>query len=194
MLKILYFYGGGSSRKSTRMQFNAQAFKPLYVLIGLMLCLTLGFQSCEKDDICVEADTPLLVITFFDAESPAEEKNVTRLRVLGLGQEEVVNTFSDRANLDSIAIPLRANASQTGYVFIFQSESGEDGEETGNRDTLYFDYTAKEVFASRACGFVVQYEGLQAQTNADGDNWIDSIEIKQDSVTTSESAHVSIFH
>ena len=194
MSKILYFYDGGTSRKPTRMQIKPQAFTSFSLLIGILLCLTLGFQSCEKDDICIEGDTPLLVITFFDTESPTEAKSVTRLRVIGLGQEQVVGTFSDRANLDSIAIPLRSNASQTGFVFIFQSETAENGEETGNRDTLYFDYTAQEVFASRACGFVVQYEDLQAQANADDDTWIDSIEIKQASVTTSESAHVSIFH
>lgn len=177
-----------------RMQNRLSVFTSPYSFLGLLFAFILGLQACEKDDICVEGDTPLLVLRFFDAESPEQTKAVTRLRVLGLGQEEVVDTFNDRSNLDSISLPLRIDAAQTGFVFIFQSESGEDGQETGNRDTLYFDYNTQEVFASRACGFVVQYDGLQAEANSDGDNWIDSIEINQASVTTSESAHVSIFH
>ena len=194
MLKILYFYDGGPSRKPTRMQIRLPAFTSLFTCVGLLLAFVLMLQACEKDDICVEADTPLMVVRFFDTDAPEEAKAVTRLRVLGLGREEVVNTFNDRSNLDSIALPLRIDAAQTGFVFIFQSETGENDEETGNRDTLYFDYDRKEVFASRACGFVVQYDSLQGTTNPDTDNWIDTIEIIQASVTTTESAHVSIFH
>ena len=176
------------------MQINYQAAKRRLLLALLVGLAVAAFYSCEKDDICVEGDTPLLIVTFFDAEAPEESKSVTRLRVLGLGREEPVGTFNDRSNTDSIALPLRTDGSQTGFVFIFQSESAENGEETGNRDTLYFDYQTREEFISRACGFVARFENLESRTAADGEPWIDAIEIRQSSVITTDSAHVSIFH
>ena len=44
-------------------------------LIGLLLmaCMAvvcLLVSACEKDDICVDGDTPLLVITFYDYTVP----------------------------------------------------------------------------------------------------------------------------
>ena len=43
--------------------------------IGLLLLLGIIFiSSCEKDDICVEGDTPLLVIEFYDAEDTSTLK------------------------------------------------------------------------------------------------------------------------
>ena len=195
MWKILYFYEDGSPRKPTRMH-SRPATKSFSCLTGLLFCFLLlaAIQACEKDDICVEADTPLLVVSFFNSDSPEEKKGVTRLRVIGLGQEQVINTFNDRSTLDSIGIPLRIDSQRTGFVFIFQSEDSEDGEETGNRDTVYFDYTTREEFTSRACGFVVRYEGLTAERTADQENWIDSVRVTQASVISSDSTHVSIFH
>ena len=150
--------------------------------------------ACEKDDICVEGDTPLLVITFYDIEDPLVEKEVNRLRVVGLGQTEPVDTFSDRSRRDSIGLPLRADQGQTGFILIRNSENDEDGEETGNRDTLFFDYATREVYISRACGFVSNYEDLEAERRADSNIWVDSLIVVNPSVTSSTSAHVSIFH
>lgn len=189
-----YFYDVSHIRKATAMKIELSDLKSLPSLFGLCLVGGILLLACEKDDICTEADTPLLVLTFFDSESPAEPKSVTRLRVIGLGNSAVADTFADRSNRDSIALPLRLDTGRTGFVFIFQSENDSEGAETGNRDTLYFDYTTREVFASRACGFVVQYEDLQAEAPADDDTWIEEVEIIQASVTTSESAHVSIYH
>ena len=159
----------------------------------LIFLLLLSAHSCEKDDICVEGDTPLLIIGFYDSENPEELKTVNSLRVVGLGQEFPVDTFSDRTTLDSISIPLRINQPNTGFVLIRDSAT-EDDLETGNIDTLTFDYTTREVFTSRACGFVANYEQLTDSLTIDTDNWIQSIGIIDSIINSQVSIHVQIFH
>lgn len=165
----------------------------LAIAFSLTVVFVLLLNACEKDDICVEGDTPLLVITFFDATDPATAKEANRLRIIGLGQGDPI-TPSDRQTRDSIAIPLRPDATRTGFVFILNSESDDDGNETGNRDTLYFDYSTDELFISRACGFVSQYDGLSNELTPDSENWILNVEVVQTAVTSSASAHVNIQH
>ncbi len=156
------------------------------------LC-ALALSGCEKDDICVDGDTPLLIIKFFDDENPENSKNVNQLRVLGLGQDDAVDTFADRTTLDSIAIPLRPGESQTTFIFILDSEDEEELE-IGNRDTIRFDYNTREVFISRACGFVAQYEDLESELQEGSENWIREIEVENAFVQNLDTTHVSIFH
>lgn len=151
------------------------------------------FTACEKDDICVDGDTPLLVIRFYDAEAPEEFKDVPSLRVVGLGQNTTVNTIPDRTATDSIAIPLRISEVETTYLLIRDS-ADEDDAEAGNIDTLTFNYDTQEVFISRACGFVANYDGLTDELVKDTDNWIQTIEIVSPLVENQNSAHVQIFH
>lgn len=171
--------------------YRATALK-MFVFLFALLALPL-FMGCEKDDICVDGDTPLLVIRFYDMANPGTPKAINRLRVVGAGQADPVDTFTDRSNLDSIAIPLRLDAQRTSFAFIQDSEDS-DGQDLGNPDTLHFDYELLEVYVSRACGFVGQYEGLSATLEADGTPWIDSVHVNIPSVTNMQLAHVSIFH
>jgi hypothetical protein len=149
--------------------------------------------GCEKDDICVDGDTPLLIIRFFDADNPESAKSVNRLRVLGLDRDEAVDTFSDRSTLDSIAIPLRPGESETTFIMILDSED-EDDMEIGNPDTVRFDYQSRELFISRACGFIAQYDDLESELQTGSENWIQNIEVELSSVQNLDSTHVSIFH
>lgn len=160
-------------------------------LLGIILLLISG---CEKDDICVEGDTPLLIIRFYDSENPTELKNVSSLRVIGVGQSDPVDTFTDRSASDSIAIPLRINEPDTSFLLISDSADDEDNMETGNIDTLTFSYTTEEVFVSRACGFIANYNELNETLNTDSENWIQSIEIISSAINSQQSAHVQIFH
>ena len=166
------------------------SIRALLTLIGVILLIS----SCEKDDICVEGDTSLLIIRFYDSEDPTEFKNVSSLRVIGLGQSDPVDTFTDRSNLDSIAIPLRINQPDTSFLIISDSEDDEDNMETGNIDTLTFSYSTQEVFVSRACGFIANYSDLTDTLNSDSENWIQSIEIINPTINSLQSAHVQIFH
>ncbi|MDC6407020.1 MULTISPECIES: DUF6452 family protein [Maribacter] len=158
-----------------------------------VLCI-LFVASCEKDDICVEGDTPLLVLEFFDAANPTANKNVTALRILGEGQSTAVNTFTDRSNLNNVQIPLRTETDATTFLMISNSATNDGGQETGNIDTLTFNYERLEDFTSRACGFIVNYDSLTTNLQSGSDNWILDIEIVRANITNSDSTNVKIFH
>ena len=119
----------------------------------------LWISGCQRDDLCGEANatTPRLIITFNDASNPEERKDATSLKVLGEGFDNAVPGL-DRVTTDSIAIPLRSLSEETSYIFILNSEDTEEGAETGNIDTLRFTYSTNEIFLSRACGVVANYE------------------------------------
>ncbi len=177
------------SARSTRIAWG----HPAVLSLSAML-LAIGISGCEKDDICVDGDTPLLVVNFYDSEDPSSGKNVTSLRVIGIGNGDPVGTFNDRSNRDSIQLPLRTDAPRTGFVLIRASASDSEGVETGNRDTVYFDYEITEDFISRACGFVPNFENLQADIQDDLSIWIDSIQIVNPSVQSIQTTHVAIYH
>ncbi len=149
--------------------------------------------SCEKDDICVDGDTPLLIITFFDIDNTTVAKAVPALRVSS-GDLGPPSTFTDRSSLDSIAIPLRVDTNTTTFSFITNSADDADAMETGNIDMLTFNYETQEVFISRACGFIANYDNLTDSLTEDDENWILDIEIVTPLVENSNAAHVQIFH
>jgi len=163
--------------------------------IGLLLFLGIIIaSSCEKDDICVEGNTPLLVIEFYDASDTSALKEVPTLRVVGVGQTVTVNTVTDRNTVSTISIPLKTEENATSFILINSSAADDAGSETGNTDTITFSYSRIEDFLSRGCGFVVNYDELVGNITADTDNWIQDIEITQALVTNSDSTHVKIFH
>jgi hypothetical protein len=163
--------------------------------IGILLFIgILAVASCEKDDICVEGDTPLLVIEFYNINDTSALKTAPTLRVVGVGQNVTVSTVADRTALNTISIPLKTDVDVTSFIIISASASAEDGSETGNIDTVNFSYKRLEDFLSRGCGFVVNYDSLQANVSADTNNWIKDIEIIRSQVINSDSTHVKIFH
>ena len=171
----------------------SRSCKPVHIVswfCSLMFSLLIG---CEKDDICVDGDTPLLVIRFFDSTEPGTPKAVDQLRVIGLGNEDPVPTFTDRSSLDSIALPLRPGETETAFILIRDSQD-EEGVETGNPDTLRLSYSTREEFVSRACGFIANYEELEGELQTGSENWIQSIEVDTTSVQNQDSRHVSIYH
>ncbi|MDO6492047.1 MULTISPECIES: DUF6452 family protein [unclassified Cellulophaga] len=165
--------------------------------IGILAAIILftGFTSCEKDDICVDGDTALLIINFYDFEAEEEtEKAVAKLRVVGEGKDTTVDTVVDRTDLKTISIPLRINETSTTYNLISNSADNEDGDETGNTDTVTFNYTTKEVYISRACGYVIHYNDLTSTLTADADNWIKNVEVVETKVENIAVTHVKIYH
>ncbi|MBT8282440.1 MAG: hypothetical protein KJO86_01775 [Muriicola sp.] len=165
------------------------------IILGLIIFLLLVTTlACEKDDICVEGDTPLLILRFYDATDTSLLKTVTDLRIVGIGNGDPVDTFTDRSTTDSVAIPLRVNFENTQFQVIINSADDTDGAEIGNIDTLQFNYINQEVFVSRACGFVGNFDELEENLTADDDNWIGNIEIVDTLISTQLNAHVKIFH
>ena len=165
------------------------------LLIAVMLYYV---SSCEKDDICVDGDTPLLVIGFFDIEDTTVAKTVSSIRIRNIDIDSILTnaSFSDRSNSpDSLQVPLRSNAVTTMYQIISGSQDDADtGEETGNIDTLTISYDLGEAFVSRACGFVVNYNNITVTLNEGAENWIKDISVVQPNVANTDSIHVKIFH
>ena len=163
----------------------------------LILLSIISFSACEKDDICIEEGTPLLIIRFYDFENQTEFKTVPSLRIIGVGLTDSVNTISDRtSSLDSISIPLKINDITTGFTFITNSEDNANGDETGISDIVNFNYLVTEKYISRACGFVANFDDLNTDFTADSSNWIKNIKIEKNLVTneTITTTHVKIFH
>jgi hypothetical protein len=162
--------------------------------VGLPACVLACTISCEKDDICVDGDTPLLIVTFYSSSDPTVGQSVNKLRVIGIDNGGPVPTFSDRSTTDSIALPLRTNQNNTGFIFIKDSASDASGVELGNADTVYLNYDIQSKFVSRACGFTPIFEGLSQSLVFDNNNWIDSLYIQQSRIENSNTSHVSIFY
>src|SRR5680860_1887398 len=83
---------------------------PFIILLGI-----LAFSACEKDDICIDADTPRLVIQFYDVLDTTQSKDVQNLVVIGLDEMGLRDTIPNVA-LDSIILPLRTNATSTSFT------------------------------------------------------------------------------
>lgn len=164
--------------------------------ILLITLLLMHISSCEKDDICVDGDTPLLYIGFYDASDTTEFKNVPTLRIKEVVLDSVLDTFTDRSSsLDSVGMPLRIDSGSTSFAFISDSADDETtGEETGTIDTLTINYQTLEVFISRACGFVANYDDLTVTLPESTENWIQDITIVEETIENSNNIHVKIFH
>ena len=166
------------------------------IFLSFICCFAFLLAGCEKDDICVDGDTPLLVIEFYDKDNPLTLKKVTNLRIIGKseGNNPII---IDRTTVDVANIPLMVNSSFTNFEFIINSAGATTADETGNIDLLTFTYKVEENFISRACGFVANYADLNYDlpTEVGDGNWIDHIELVGPEIIQNETqTHVKIFH
>lgn len=172
--------------------------------IFLLVSLVVVMANCEKDDICVDGDTPLLVIGFYNVNDPESFKAVNTLRIRELSTGDSINDIfeegqqfhQDRRTVsDSTEIPLNAATTSSAYEFIINSaDDGTTGDETGIIDTVEFNYTVVENFISRGCGFVANYAELDTSNTVFTRGWIQKIEIADTTVDATNQIHVKIFH
>ena len=160
----------------------------------LITVILLIISSCEKDDICVEGDTPLLIVGFFDAtaEDTTTTKSVSNLLII----ETISNSaFNSLTTTDSIALPLRIDAITTEYAFIQDAVVNDENQEvTGNINTLSFNYNVNSEYISRACGFIANFNELDTTRQVFSTDWIKRISIINPDVERSNAIHVKIFH
>ena len=160
------------------------------------------FVACERDDLCAETTpiTPQLIISFKDANNTSESKVVESLAVYAIKNNNLILIETiNGINTDSIAIPLRNDIGVSNFKF-YKNYSLTDGEIEGEQNHIYLDYSTTEVFVSRACGFINNYNDLSVFTydpNVFGPptvNWISGYEIINPIVENENQAHVNIFH
>ena len=157
-----------------------------------ILFFAIPFSSCEKDDICSDETTPKLVIEFFNISDPNSNLNVSNLKVTGVGQDDEYDTFTA---VSKIELPLKTTEDVTKYSLTLNSTN----ETIKNVDFLEFNYTRKELFVSRACGFKNVYElnsdnGIVHTDTVPADQkWIKNIFIETNSITTENETHIKIY-
>ncbi|GAA3518160.1 DUF6452 family protein [Aquimarina addita] len=157
--------------------------------------------SCERDDICPEdaATTPQVIIKFIDFVTALDINQPVDLEVRS-ADPAITDVISDVTSLDSILIPLKTDASITQLIFTTNATS--EDESLIRRDTIDFLYTPQEEYVNSACGFRVNYLGLEVEftrdnSNIDFDedkNWIRNIIVQQRDITDETNAHVLFLH
>lgn len=158
-------------------------------IVLLILTGILSFAACEKDDICIDADTPSLVIRFYDVLDTTQLKDAQNLIVSGLLPEGSQDTI-DNVALDSIVLPLRVDSNTTSFILSRQTSIDDK-----NIDTLTFNYETKEIYKSRACGYIVNYENVSATASEPSDSlWIKEVRFVSTNIENTFSAHVKILH
>ena len=158
----------------------------------VVLCLFL--YGCEKDDICTPETptTPRLIIEFYSIVNTSVLKEVANLEVKGEGASSVINF-----NLVSkIELPLKTNEDVTNYNFTINSTSEAP---VFNVDKIKINYTRKDIYISRACGFKTYFSlnllNPIIQTNPADDSvlWIKNIEIIKNNIENEEDVHVKMY-
>ena len=131
-------------------------------------------------------------IEFYDAEDTTALKDVPTLVVQGLLEGSVYPIISN-VSLSSIELPLRVDATTT--TFIISENLTATDTTTINKDTISFNYETKELFVSRACGFIANYDNLQGSISAtDTALWMKEIKIMTSLVENDTLVNVKILH
>jgi hypothetical protein len=169
-------------------------------LILLLFVIALSFSSCEKDDICdpKTVTTSRLVITFYDVTNSSVKKNVTDLKIFGVGMTDGVSfNGTSLINGSTVSIPLKTNSDATTFRFILNAENTNPA--LINEDILKFNYVRENLFVSRACGFKTEYT-LDPQTpyvHTDAavpdQKWIQFIAVKNSIIANENETHLEIF-
>lgn len=148
--------------------------------IIIFIILITAFLSCEKDDICIDAITPNLIIRFYNDTLPTELKSV-ELDSIWVINKDKLSAYKG-VTTDSIAIPLDFTKDTTKYII----------ENNSVKDTIEFSYSRSDVFVSRSCGYKTIFENLQINNNTN--NWIKSITINNTTISDEKAAHINIYH
>lgn len=149
--------------------------------IFLLLVFFIVISGCERDDICIDAITPHMIVRFYDSEEPTILKSASQLSVKLI---DIESNYIDNATTDSIAIPLMVNGNSTQYVFTTET----------NSDTITINYIPEAIFVGRSCGFKSIFTNTAQFLTIDDDNWVDNIEIVKSTIEDETTAHVKIFH
>lgn len=158
--------------------------KVWFLLFGLLL-----FTNCTRDDICSGEGnaTPRLVIQFEDKDLANLPKQVNDLVVTHKETGQIV--WIGTAN--EIAIPLNTDEEYTSYEFSYEANNN------FYSDEIKFTYQREEVYINRACGFKMQFNGLDSELQQNpnpNENWISYITILNQNVENENKAHIAILH
>ena len=158
-----------------------------YFFLIVVLCFLIS--SCEKDDFCTDPKTtPKLILRFYDKDANNDLKSVERLSAIAIDKTD--SLFTNK-NTDSIALPLNSLTTETVYSLKMNSI---DGSTINNQTTtLTIQYTPKEEFITRSCGFRIIFNDVTL--NQQSGTWIENLSLTAISTIDNENnAHVKVFH
>ncbi len=199
---MLYFWREDKIADLRLTIFDCRFMKKILILL---LVATFSFSSCEKDDICDAntSTTPRLVIEFHSASanSTSVVQNVTNLKVIGDGMANgiVFSTATDGSqyifNGSKIYIPLRTDANSTTYSFILNYDNPNPS--FVNEDKITFNYTHRDVFVSRACGYKTVFTldpipYTQTAVPATSAKWM-TISVDKSNIDNENETHITVY-
>lgn len=161
-------------------------YKIFFRITLLITIITL--ISCEKDDICIEENTPHLIIRFYDNLDATSTKSVEQLKVTVKNSLDQEIQIGEITTTDSIVIPLNVNLDYTEILLSKNTNGTND-----NVDSFTLNYIRNEVFVSRSCGYKILYEDIQT-INPVANDWIQNISRNNSNIDNEAAAHLSIFH
>lgn len=158
-----------------------------FFVLGLII-LNLG---CTRDDICPPevSKTPLLIVSFYNAENPEARKAVNEFTIVNDGDEFSLFT---PVTTDSIAIPLYTGADFTNYFFIANAS-----DDLPKEDYVSLTYQRENEFINRACAFRTNFKNLEINlAPPNQQSWIENIITLSDSINArnQNEAHIYIYH
>lgn len=176
-------------------------------IITTLLLISLFFTGCEKDDICDPSTptTPQLVLQFFDKNNISLTRKTLNLKIVGDGMDDNNPLLSPSGastwNDTLVYLPLRVNENSTKFKLIMNANDNNDNNDI--IDYLEFNYTRKDVYISRACGFKTQFDLygnpllkpfiINDNPNNDSGNWINKIQVMQSQINDENETHIKIF-
>ncbi|GAB1855588.1 DUF6452 family protein [Flavobacteriaceae bacterium MHTCC 0001] len=179
-------------------------------LIILTLIIVIGYNSCERDDLCAETTqtTADLVIETFNETSQEDKKNVIGLRIEGIDDEgngTGVLTDYNVVNTNTLVLPLRTDVDETRYKLHQNYAINDNGtpDDTsddmieGNEDIITIRYVRNDVYVSRACGFKTVFSNVSITNDEnDTDQWIGFFQAENvnQTIENEAEAHFKLFH
>lgn len=165
------------------------------ILVSILFATAFILWNCEKDDICEDGTptTPRMIIEFYDNNNPTVKKSVVDLAVILQGSTDTLKFDG----VSKIEIPLKTTEDITKYSFVLDSENAVPSLQ--NTDKIEINYTRKDTYISRACGyktlFTLNNTNPIAQETAllDPNKWIQEITIQQYNIVNEDEIHVKIF-
>ncbi len=137
--------------------------------------------SCEKDDFCTsDVKTPKLILKFKDSQDTLKFKKTKSLYVWAEGKDTLYN----KVIVDSIILPLNPLTNETVYNL----------SENNSVDKLKINYSIKEEFISRSCGYRLIYNDVSLSV-LPTKLWINTIsKSKIKIINKQEDAQITVYY
>jgi hypothetical protein len=165
--------------------------KTLY-LFFLALLVTMWF-GCERDEICIQENTPRLIIKFFDKDDPSRTKAVPFLAVRVAGQEDFYYDPGNKQSPDSIIVPLEVTKDRTIIELVLNATDIDPD----NNESNFIEIVSErqDVFISESCGFKTVYNNA-VFTLDQTKSWISTIEAANipQNIVDEKRRHLKVYH